>query len=93
MPENEGVIGEIPAELEVQPCLTEREEDEIKRQRDQLEVQLQFTATLQADLDALRILLQRPTPPPQSERRESWPRPRGFSQLLRETASSSGDQT
>jgi hypothetical protein len=92
MSESEGIIGEIPAELEVQPCLTEQEEDEIKRQRDQLEVQLQFAASLQADLDALRILVQNPAPPPQPRRRELWTRPGGSSQLLRETVSS-GDQT
>lgn len=95
MPESEGVIAEIPAELDVQLCLTEQQEAEIQRQRDQLEVQLQFAATLQADLDALRMLLQTGAPLPQPEHPSNanvWTRPGASSQLVPGTVSS-GDQT
>jgi hypothetical protein len=39
----------------------------MQRQRDLLEAQLEFAATLQADLDALRVLLQRGASLPHSE--------------------------
>lgn len=83
-----GVVGE-------QQRLTEQEEAEIQRQRDLLDVQLQFAATLQADLDALRVLFQSAAPPAHSGRPTSgknmWPRP-GVLQFLPEPVSS-GDQT
>ena len=48
---------ELRAEREEERRLTEREEVEIERQARLMEVQLQFAATLPADLDALRGLL------------------------------------
>ena len=61
------VIAAIDAELEVQRRLTEREEVEMQHQRDLLETQLQFAASLQSDLDALRVILQDAAPLPQAE--------------------------
>jgi len=59
---------ELRAERQDQQRLTELEEVEIQRQARLMEVQLQFAATLQADLDALRALLQGAAPLPQPER-------------------------
>ena len=53
---NEVALAEIEVVAE-QQRLTEQEEAEIQRQKHLLEAQIQFAAALQADLDALRVLL------------------------------------
>lgn len=62
MPVTNEVIAPIDAKLEVHRRFNDREEDKMRHQRDLLEAQLQFAATLQADLDALRVILQSAAP-------------------------------
>jgi hypothetical protein len=57
MSDGGAVLGVIALAAD-QQRLTELEEVEIQRQQDLLEAQLHFAATLQADLDALRVVLQ-----------------------------------
>ena len=94
MADRDEVIAEIElrAELEYQQRLTELEEVEIERKRRLLEVQLQFAATLQADLDALRALLQSAAPLPQPERPTNGNGHNQAYQLIPD-AMSSNDQT
>jgi hypothetical protein len=54
---NSEILAEIAVVVE-QQHLTEHEAFEIQRQQHLLEVQVQFAATLKADLDALMLLFQ-----------------------------------
>ena len=67
MPDRNEVIAEIELQREEEQRLTEREEVELQRQTRLLDVQLEFVATMQADLDALAALLRSAAPVPQPE--------------------------
>lgn len=53
---------ELSAELEEQRRLIEQQHVVIQRQRRQMEAQLRLVAVIQAELDALRVIVQRVAP-------------------------------
>ena len=53
---------EMSAALEEQRRLIEQQHVVIQRQRRQMEVQLRLVAVIQAELDALRVIVQRVAP-------------------------------
>ena len=57
-----GAWDAVRVELEEQRCLIEKQQITIQRQQRKLELQLRLTADMQAELDRIRLVLQRAAP-------------------------------
>jgi hypothetical protein len=62
-----GVWDSVRAELEEQRCLIEQQQVTIQRQQRKIELQLRLTEHIQAELDRIKLTLQRASPGPPTE--------------------------